>query len=85
MKLDSRIEKLSDILTCVDIEEAKQFINQNGYFADHIELFENLADRRYGTLVKVIDDRDEPFYAQTGLVHWTYFLPECRSLDILST
>ena len=39
MKLDKRIKALSDILTCFDIEKAKQFIGQKGYFANDLYCF----------------------------------------------
>lgn len=77
MNLDPRIEKLSDILTCVDIEEAKQFIGQKGYFADVIDLFDNLEDRQYGALA-CADDCDSPFRVHGENYFWRYFLPESR-------
>ena len=77
MKLDSRIKKLSDILTCVDVEEAKQFINQMGYYADNINLFDNLDERLYGALDGITTD-DQPFRAHGGVSYWKYFIPECR-------
>ena len=43
MRLDSRIKSLSDILTCFDIEEAKQYIGQKGYFALNIGYYKCLA------------------------------------------
>ena len=77
MKLDERINKLSDILTCTDIEEAKQFIGQKGYFADVIDLFENLKERQYGTLA-CAEDHDLPFRVRDGNCFWRYFIPESR-------
>lgn len=78
MKLDERINKLSDILTCTDIEEAKQFIGQAGYFADVIDLFDNLKERQYGTLT-CADEGDLPFQVYGGKsYYWRYFIPESR-------
>lgn len=79
MKLDARINKLSDILTCVNTEEAKQFIGQRGYFADNIALFDNLDERRYAILEAIINsDNDLAFRGYGGVSYWRYFIPECR-------
>ena len=40
MNLDARIKSISDIFTCINMEEAKQFIGQRGYFADCMVSFE---------------------------------------------
>lgn len=76
MKLDERIEKLSDILTCVDIEEAKQFIGQKGYFSDCIRNFDDLSVKTADVLSGVYD-HDMAFIAEDD-THWRYFIPECR-------
>lgn len=55
MKLDPRIKSLTDILTCFDTEEAKQFIGQKGYFTDYFNLFDYVATLKYGVLEKVSD------------------------------
>ena len=61
MKLDKRIRALSDILTCFDIERAKEFLGEKGYFAGDLYCFTDL--RRvcppYGTLANVFDDQDD--------------------------
>jgi hypothetical protein len=79
MKLDQRIKSLSDILTCVDVEEAKLYIGQKGYFADHLDAFEDLNGinkcRDFDVLVR-FDEWELPFVA--GNIHWRYFLPEDR-------
>lgn len=77
MKLDPRIKSVSDILTCFDIERAKEFIGQIGYFTDDLYRFANLRYCDYGTLADVRDGhpggvfhgRDADFY------RW-FFLPE---------
>lgn len=76
MKLDERIEKLSDILTCVDIEEAKQFIGQKGYFSDCIRNFDDLSVKTADVLSGVYD-HDMTFKAEDD-TRWRYFIPECR-------
>ena len=58
MKLDARIKSISDILTCFDIEESKQYIGQKGYFVGYISSYQNLGNRAYGTLTE-IKDSDE--------------------------
>jgi hypothetical protein len=80
MKLDERINKLSDILTCVDIEEAKQFIGQKGYFSDCIRNFDDLSVKTADVLSDVYDydmTPDMTFMAEDD-THWRYFIPECR-------
>ena len=83
MKLDERIKSLSDILTCFDIERAKQFIGQKGYFEDYLDNYISLGDGNkgygsqieYGTLTEVLDN-EAPFKADNRN-HWRFFLPEC--------
>lgn len=78
MELDKRIEKLSDILACVNVEEANQFVGQKGYFGDNICLFKKLEERIYDVLSDTGEDDDMPFIAQESHGYWRYFLPECR-------
>lgn len=78
MELDKRINKLSDILTCTDIEEAKQFIGQMGYFADDIRAFKDLSlkgDKNLSVLDS-IKDSELPFVEHN--IPWRYFIPESR-------
>ena len=72
MNLDARIKSISDIFTCINMEEAKQFIGQRGYFADCMVSFEDLSQRELYNLDR-IDEDDVPFVS--GNVHWRYFLP----------
>lgn len=72
MNLDIRIKSISDIFTCINMEEAKQFIGKRGYFADCMISFEDLSQRELYNLDR-IDDDDVPFVS--GNVHWRYFLP----------
>ena len=81
MKLDARIKSLSDILTCFDIEETKQYIGQKGYFALNIGYYKCLADIKYGTLTGVgNDDAFAPF--KESDCSWDLFIPESRLLEI---
>lgn len=75
MELDSRIKSLSDILTCFDIEKAKQFIGQMGYFAGDLYCFSDIEQLcPYDKLVNVFD-QDDAFYR--GDITFPFFLPEC--------
>ena len=76
MKLDSRIKKLSDILTCFDVKDAGQFIGQKGYFVGYISSYQNLGNRAYGTLTE-IKDSDCPFKMDNN-EYWCFFIPESR-------
>lgn len=79
MKLDPRIKSLSDILTCFDIERAKEFIGQKGYFANVPYNYSDLSDRRYryyGTLEAVFDTEGLTFRAEESGKDFPYFLPE---------
>ena len=86
MKLDSRIKSLSDILTCFDIEKAKQFIGQKGYFALKIGHYKCLDSINYGTLAGVSDDDTiAPFKEcniKEGNLIWDFFIPESKLLEI---
>lgn len=74
MKLDSRIKSKNDILTCFDLEKAKFFIGQKGYFADINSSYQNLANRTYATLTE-IKDNDYPF-EEDNHECWRFFIPE---------
>ncbi len=79
MELDKRIRALSDILTCFDIEKAKGFLGEKGYFAGDLYCFTDL--RRvcppYGTLANVFDDPDDTFQRKEDSIYYPYFVPEC--------
>ena len=78
MELDKRIKALSDILTCFDVERAKEFLGK-GYFAGDLYCFTDL--RRvcppYGTLANVFDDPDDTFQRKEDSIYYPYFVPEC--------
>lgn len=78
MKLDPRIKSLSDILTPFDMERAKAFIGQKGYFAADLECFENLGGCADGVLVNVSDNLLHHYYNPylTEDNSFSYFIPE---------
>ena len=76
MQLDKRIEKLSDILTCFDIQKAGQFLGHEGYFADVNSSYQSLDDKAYGILTE-IKDAAYPFKMNNN-DYWRFFIPEIR-------
>ena len=79
MKLDDRINSLSDIFSCINADEARKFIGQRGYFTDYICGFSNLNGNRFGVLddVEDVECYDLPFKIGDGhFCHWRYFIPE---------
>lgn len=76
MELDKRIKSLSDILTCFDIEKAKQYVDQKGYFAGKLYCFRDIQHCDYGTLSDVCDDQAEAFHMKEYDIHYSYFIPE---------
>ena len=77
MKLDKRIKKLSDIITCFDEDKpkAKNYEGQMGYFSDDMMEFNDLESCVYGEL-KVIDDVNYPFNCSTDTIDHAFFIPE---------
>ena len=77
MKLDPRIKSLSDVLTCFDIEKAKEAIGQIGYFTDDLYRFADLRYCDYGTLTDVRDGHPGGvFHRRDADFHNWFFLPE---------
>lgn len=76
MELDKRIEKLSDILTCFDIQKAGQFLGHEGYFADVNSSYQSLDNKAYGVLTE-IKDAAYPFKMNNN-DYWRFFIPEIR-------
>ena len=78
MELDKRIKSLSDILTCFDVERAKEFLGEKGYFAGDLYCFTDLQRAcPYGTLADVFDDPDDVFRRREDSINYSYFVPEC--------
>ena len=76
MELDKRIKKLSDILTCFDVQKAGQFLGHEGYFADVNSSYQSLDNRAYGILTE-IKDTAYPFKMNNN-DYWRFFIPEIR-------
>lgn len=76
MKLDPRIKSLPDILTCFDIEKAKQYIGEKGCFAGDLCCFKDVQLCAYGTLADVFDDTDDTFKKREGEFVYPFFIPE---------
>ena len=64
MKLDKRIINGKRPLTCFDTEQAKQFVDTKGYFANDMGDFHNFDDRLYGTLNAVHNKSSRPFLSK---------------------
>ena len=77
MELDKRIKSLSDILTCFDIERAKEFLGEKGYFAGDLYCFTDLQSCTYGTLTDACDDQAGPFHMREDNAYHQHFIPEC--------
>lgn len=79
MKLDSRIIKGKRPLDCVDVDIAKTYIGQKGYFANCLCAFQDLKSidyhLAYATLKKVDNQRTIAF-AYDFDDESSYFLPE---------
>lgn len=75
MKLDARIIEGKRPLTCFDIEEAKQFIGKEGYFAGGLPGYKNLDYFDKWTLTEIKDDAIRCFKDGHLSEWWDYFLP----------
>ena len=76
MKLDPRIIEGKRPLSCLDTEEAKQFIGKKGYFAGDLSIFKNLDYFDKWTLQEIKDDPCRCFKDGCLGEWWYYFLPE---------
>lgn len=75
MELDPRIKSLSDVLTIFDIDRAKEFIGQKGYFAIALHWFGNIGTCPCGTLGDVFNAEERTF-RRNGDRDYPYFIPE---------
>lgn len=75
MKLDSRIIGGKKPLTCLDTDEAKQFIGKEGYFTDCLAAFINVRRYEKKWMLKAIDEKAQSCFADADGVRWDYFLP----------
>lgn len=79
MKLDPRILEGKKPLSCFDVEEAKQFIEKEGYFANSIDEFCDLSEVIDGKLFSVDDSTNIPFDCTDEVgdnYHYSFFLPK---------
>lgn len=76
MKLDPRIKSLSDVLTIFDIDRAKEFIGQKGYFADSLYCFDDLGSCYRDTLTDACDGQAGPFHRMETDNCQQFFIPE---------
>lgn len=75
MNLDKRIKSKLDILSCFDIEKAKEFVGQKCYFANDLYCFSVVETCYYDTLTEVFKDGSSPFKDDDGC-YWNLFIPE---------
>ena len=74
MELDKRIIKGKRPLSCLDTEEAKQFIGKEGYFTNVLVAFTNIRrNKKY--MLKAIDEIAQSCFKDDDGVKWDYFLP----------
>ena len=80
MKLDKRIIKGKRPLDCVDVDIAKTYIGQKGYFANCLCAFQDLKSidyhLTYATLKEVNSQRTMAFADDFYGDEFSYFLPE---------
>ena len=76
MKLDSRIIEGKRPLSCIDTDEAKQFIGKEGYFSGSLSIYKNLDYFDKWTLTEIKDDASRCFKDGRLSEWWDYFLPE---------
>ena len=77
MELDKRIKSLSDILTCFDVERAREFLGEKGYFGDLYCFTDLQRECPYGTLADVFGDSDDVFQRREDNIYYSCFVPEC--------
>lgn len=76
MQLDPRIIKGKKPLSCLETEEAKQFIGKEGYFTDCLAVFTTIISRNQKCMLTAIDEKAQScFKDDAGGVKWDYFLP----------
>ena len=75
MKLDPRIIEGKRPLSCLDTDEAKQFIGKEGYFTDCLAVFTNVRRYEKKWMLKAIDEKAQRCFEDADGVCWDYFLP----------
>lgn len=81
MTLDPKIIEGKKPLTGFDVEEAQDFIGEDGYFSNSVKDFESLHHTRQGTLKEtIVSSKDSPFLI--GDNTYRYFLPRRWVTDV---
>ena len=82
MKLDKRIRR-EDIFDCFNAEKAEKYIGERGYFSNNLCDFSDLVNNRpkngtleFGTLGKIHNDLDSPYYMKENVTVNGFFIPE---------
>ena len=76
MKLDKRIIEGKKPLTCFDVEEAREFIGKEGYFAGDLSVYQKLDYFQTWTLQEIKNNISRCFKDNVLNEHWNYFLPK---------
>lgn len=76
MKLDKRIIEGKRPLSCIDTDEAKQFIGKEGYFAGDLSVYQKLDYFQTWTLQEIKNNISRCFKDNVLNEHWNYFLPK---------
>ena len=76
MKLDKRIIKGKKPLSCLETEEAKQFIGKEGYFTDCLVAFTDISRNKTSVLTAIDEKAQSCFIDDSGRVKWDCFLPK---------
>lgn len=75
MKLDPRIIEGKRPLSCLDTDEAKEFIGKEGYFTDCLAAFTNVRRYEKTWMLKAIDEKAQRCFKDADGVYWDFFLP----------
>lgn len=73
MELDKRIKEGKRPLTCFDVEEAKQFLGEKGYFSDFFSKYAHISNMKEDVLQSLDEHHDEAFVEKCN--KWEFFLP----------
>ena len=76
MKLDPMIIEGKKPLTCFDVEEAREFIGKEGYFAGDLSVYQKLDYFQTWTLQEIKNNISRCFKDNVLNEHWNYFLPK---------
>ena len=88
MKLDARIKNREDIFDCFNSDKAEKYIYKRGYFSNYLGDFSDLVNNRpkngtleFGTLGKIHNDLDSPYYMKENVSVYAFFFPLCLVED----